>query len=315
MLENINTDDKKYLYVANYPPYEKELFKMEMKSLFKIDVEGKYFFSDIFVDASRSPFIKEVLRVIYEEDSVEEVCNRIKEDELSYDDFKVVYIKAEEKNTTYEERLNALRELGYAITGEPDIHNPKVRVGITKVDSKWYFGIYEKNNFEWHIHDKKPYSYSNSLGLRLARALVNIAAGNDFDINMVDPCCGVGTVVIEAISMGFNIKGFDINKQIATNARRNLEFFGYRDVIKGIDIKEIDEKFDVAIIDLPYGLFTPIKPSEQMDIINCARNIADKLILVTFEDMDEFVYNAGFKIVGRGKVSKGKFVRYISVCE
>ena len=81
-----------------------------------------------------------------------------------------------------------------------------------------------------------------------------------------------------------------------------------------MDIKDIEEKFDVAIIDLPYGLFTPIRPNEQMDIINSARKIADKLILVTFEDMDEFVYNAGFEIIDRCKVSKGKFIRYISVC-
>lgn len=314
MLENINTDDKKYIYVANYPPYEKELYKMEMKSLFKNDIEEKYFFSDIWVNPSRSPFIKEALKVIYEGDSVEEICNKIKEENLSYDDFKVVYVKAEEKNTTYEERLSSLRAVGFVITGEPDIHNPRVRIGISKVGNRWYFGEYEKNDFEWHINDKKPYSYSNSLGIKLARALVNIAGGNDVNIKMVDPCCGVGTVVIEGVSMGFNIKGFDINKQICSNARRNLEFFGYNDVVKGMDIKDIEEKFDVAIIDLPYGLFTPIRPSEQMDIINSARKIADKLILVTFEDMDEFVYNAGFKIIDRCKVSKGKFIRYISIC-
>lgn len=314
MLKNINTDDKKYIYVANYPPYEKELYKMEMKSLFKNDIEEKYFFSDIWINSSRSPFIKEALKVIYEGDSVEEICDKIKEDKLSYEAFKVIYVKAEEKNTTYEERLNSLRAVGFVITGEPDIHNPRVRIGISKIGEKWYLGEYEKNDFEWHIHDKKPYSYSNSLGLKLARALVNIAGGNDFNIKMVDPCCGVGTVVIEGVSMGFNIKGFDINKHICSNARRNLEFFGYNDVVKGMDIKDIEEKFDVAIIDLPYGLFTPIRPNEQMNIINSARKIADKLILVTFEDMDEFVYNAGFKIIDRCKVSKGKFIRYISIC-
>ena len=314
MSENINTYDKKYIYVANYPPYEKELFKMEMKSLFQDNIEGKYFLSNILVNPSRSPFIKEVLKVIYTGDSIEEICNKINEEKLSYNDFKVVYVKAEEKNTTYEERLTSLREVGFAIQGEPNIHNPKVKIGVTKIGDKWYLGEYEKNDFEWHIHDKKPYSYSNSLGLRLARALVNIAGGNDFNIKMVDPCCGVGTVVIEGMSMDFNIKGFDINRQICSNARRNLEFFGYEDVVKGMDIKDIDEKFDVAIIDLPYGVFTPIKPNEQMDIINSARKIADKLILVTFEDMDEFVYNAGFEIIDRCSVAKGKFIRYISVC-
>lgn len=306
--------EKKYFYMINYPKGEKELCELEMKSLFNIKLEGKKFFSHIYVNPTRSPFIKEGLSIIYEEDSLEKIINNIKRDNLSYDDFKVWYIKQEEGNVPYNERLMALREVGLVITGEPNIHEPKINIGVTVINNKWFLGIYEKNDFKWHIHDKKPRSYSNSIGIRTARALVNIAVGNNLEINLVDPCCGVGTVILEALSMGINVKGYELRWQIARDAKENLKFFGYDEVIQCGDMHKIEEKYDVAIIDLPYGLFTPVTLKEQIDIIKSARKITDKLILVTFEDMDKYIEDSGFRIIDKAKVCKGKFIRYINVC-
>ena len=93
------------------------------------------------------------------------------------------------------------------------MHNPKVMLGVAKVNGRWIVGEYERNDYEWHIHDKKPYSYSNSLSLRVSRALVNIAVKNNLGCKLIDPCCGVGTVIIDALSMGINVKGYEINKK------------------------------------------------------------------------------------------------------
>ena len=78
---------------------------------------------------------------------------------------------------------------------------------------------------------------------------------------------------------------------------------------------DIEEKYDVVIIDIPYGLFKPTTLKEQTDIIKTARKIADKLVIVTFEDMDKYIKGVGFNILDTCYVSKGKFVRYISICE
>ena len=51
-----------------------------------------------------------------------------------------------------------------------------------------------------------------------------------------------------------------------------------------------------------------------MDIIKTSRRIARKLVIVTFEDMDKMIKNAGFEILDTAHVSKGKFKRYISIC-
>lgn len=316
-LNNKNEDiiKEKYFYSINYPIFEESLCNMEMKYLFNKISNKKCLFSNIYVSPSRSPFIKGVISIIYEENSLEEIMANIIADKLSYDDFKVCYIKVENGKENYEERLRSIREVGLVIIGESEMHTPRTTLAITKVNGKWIFGEYERNNYKWHIHDDKPYSYSNSLGIRVARALVNIAVGNNLECKLVDPCCGIGTVIIEALSMNIDVKGYEINNNIAKNAQKNLEFFGYDNIIINGDMHEIEENYDVAIIDIPYGLFTSTTLKEQIEIIKTARRITKKLVIVTFEKMNEYIERSGFKIIDTCHVSKGKFIRYINICK
>ena len=78
---------------------------------------------------------------------------------------------------------------------------------------------------------------------------------------------------------------------------------------------DLEGKYDVSIIDIPYGLFTKTTEKEQKDIINTARRISGKMIIITFEDMDKMIEDAGFKIIDNCKVCKGQFTRYVSICE
>lgn len=303
-------------YFINCSEMEKELCNMEMKSIFGKVAEKKYLFSTKNFDPSRSPFIKYQIHAIYIEKTLEEIINKIKENKLCYDDFKVNYVKSEDEDVCYEERLKSVREIGFVITGFPDIHNPKIELAITKVKNKWIFGELIRNNFKWQSHNDKPYSYSNAVPLRMARALVNIAVGDEKNLTLVDPCCGVGTVVIEALDLGINVKGYEISKAIACNGRNNIEFLGYnREIITSGDMHNINEIFDVAIVDIPYGLFSPVTLEEQVDIINTSRRIARKLVIITFEDMDNLIVSAGFKILDKCYLAKGNMKRQISICE
>ena len=236
--------------------------------------------------------------------------------EIKYDDFKVNYMKSEDGDVSYEERLKAIRGIGFVVTGFPDMHNPKVELAVTKFKDKWIFGELIKNDFKWQKHNDKPYSYSNAIPLRMARALVNIATCDDRSLNIIDPCCGVGTVVIEALDLGFDVRGYEISKSIACNARNNIEYLGYnREIITSGDMHDIKEKYDVAIVDIPYGLYSPITVQEQVDIINTSRRIARRLVIITFEDMDNIIISAGFRILDKCYMTKGNMKREISICE
>ena len=82
-IENSNSINRTYFYSINYPVFEEDLCKMEMKCLFNKIPSEKYLFSDYYVDPSRSPFIKDMISIIYEEDSLEQIVENIIEDKLS----------------------------------------------------------------------------------------------------------------------------------------------------------------------------------------------------------------------------------------
>lgn len=312
MYKNINGS---FLYFINYQDNERELCKMEMRCLFNREINEKYFFSDIDINASKSPFIKSKIKIIYSDESLDRMVRKIKEDNLSYDDFKVSYVKSEQGDVQYEDRLEATRKIGFVVNGYPDMHKPRNPLAVTKINGLWIFGEYERNDFKWQKHNDKPYSYSNALGLRMARALVNIAMKDNEEGTLIYPCCGVGTVVIEALDLCIKVKGCEISKQIAYNARENVEFLGYlRDTIVCYDMHKIKDKYDSAIIDIPYGLFSPVTLEEQKAIIHTARNICEKMVIVTFEDMEKFIVEAGFSVIDKCVVPKGNFKRHILVC-
>ena len=76
----------------------------------------------------------------------------------------------------------------------------------------------------------------------------------------------------------------------------------------------ITDNYDVAIIDIPYGLYSPTTVEEQTAIINTARKIAKKLLIITCEDMDDIITNCGFTIYDRCCIAKNNFKRYITLC-
>ncbi|MGV8982979.1 TRM11 family SAM-dependent methyltransferase [Clostridium sp.] len=307
-------NDKRYLYTTNYSKDEESLCKMETKCLFNKPLDGKHIFSDIYVDPSRSPFIKKCISIMYIGETMKQIIDQIVMDKLTSADYKVAYINATDEIMGFHEGRSIEFEVGFSILGEAEMKKPAIVFGITKVDNKWIFGECESNNSDWLLHNTKPFSYSNALKVNVCRALVNIAVGNNLDCSLVDPCCGIGTVLIEAISMGINVRGYEINAYIGKNAKTNLRYFGYEDVITICDMNDIKNKFNVAIVDLPYGIFTQITAEEQLAIMDSTRRIADRMVIITFDEMEQQITSVGFHIDDRCTVSKGTFKRHIYIC-
>ena len=98
-------------------------------------------------------------------------------------------------------------------------------------------------------------------------------------------------------------------------ARKNIAHFGYETTITKGPIQEVAEHYDVAIIDLPYNVFTSASREDQLDIIRHAHRIADKVVIVTIENIDDLVSEVGMDIVDRGIARKQSFEREILVCK
>ncbi|MCM3387024.1 RsmD family RNA methyltransferase [Ureibacillus chungkukjangi] len=317
----MNNKQQKATYIYTYVHHKNEhdLCRMEMRSFFGFDTPLNFLISDVKVDPSRSPFIEERLEVMFEADGISDMKILIQDMKVSASTYKVYCFNrmdlGETKKIPHPERRQVERELGLVIDGEPDLDNPEVVFGLVLLNNRWYFGNYTKSNSVWHEHLHKPNSYSTALNTRVARAISNIAVPHVDGIRAIDPCCGIGTVVVEALSMGIDLIGRDINPTVCQGARENIAYFNLKGEITNGPISEVSEHYDVCIIDLPYNLYTHITREEQFDIIKQARRIADKCVIVTIETIDDLVEDVGFKIMDRCITKKHLFVREILLCE
>lgn len=303
-----------YIYFLKYPIYEQELCQLEMKRIFDVDIQGFELFHDLDLAVSRSVFVKYKMEIYHQASDFETLLKEVRKENYVFEDFKLQFVKPHHHVVEYQDSLQKLRDLCEYIEGSVDMHHPKLMLGLTYIDGIWYFGKVEQDNQSWLSHASKPYSYSLSLSARDARVICSIAQGNRKNIQLIDPCCGVGTVILEGLSMGFHIIGSELNKDVCYKAKKNLIHFGYDPkVIEWKDMHTIDKQYDVAILDIPYGVYTPITKAQQQALICSTANFCKELILVALEDMSGMLEKAGYTIVAEAHVAKMQFKRYIYI--
>jgi tRNA (guanine10-N2)-dimethyltransferase len=308
----------KYIYSFSYETFESELCKLESRYIFNKEEKNKLLFSDIKAEPSSSAFIKKRIEIISFSEDYSTLINEIKKESICNEGFKIEYLVCAGDTTEYAERLKKLREIGYSIEGDTDYHNPTTTYVLCYYEGVWYFGISIKDNLAWHKHKQKPCSYSNSISTNIAKALVNIASKANKETKLLDACCGVGTIMLEACFAGINMEGCDINGKICMDARENLSHFNYTANIYHSDIKDISKRYEAAIIDLPYSLFSSATDNDILHIIESTAEITDRLVIVSTSDITNLISNIGFTISDYCSVSKrGKvnFAREIWVCE
>jgi tRNA (guanine10-N2)-dimethyltransferase len=301
------------LYFLKHTVDETELCNLEKRCLFKVINSQNYFIVENYIDVSRSPFVKYCIKDILFSDSLENLVKLIGEKDITYDNFKVKYLDID-KQTDFNRRHEIESIIGYVIKGLARVEAPSVTLGVTCLEGKWMLGEYLKNEGVWREHNNRPQEYCNALTTRVSRAVVNITAGESTNSTIIDPCCGIGTVVMEAISMGFDIVGYDINENISNGAKRNLDFFGYPEVVKQGDIHNLKGHYDIAIIDLPYGILSFINRSEQLDIVKSAKKLAHKIAVISAYDAGEDFKSLNLEVIDMCIIPKGKFKRYLNIC-
>jgi len=304
----------KYLYLISSRREYNELCAMEMRYIFGKTSHKNYHLTDSLIDSNRSVFIKGTISILYKNHSIKDMERMMIEDDLSYDNYKIHYHKFDE--VSYQSRLSAMRILGTTIKGNFAISGPETEFLLTMIDGEWIFGTFERNPNEWKKRVKKPYSYSHSLDIKIAKAAINIVINNDFEVSLIDPCCGIGTVVIEARSSSISTKGYEINPVVKHKCNLNLKHYNLVPDVSLTDMRKSKEHFDVAILDLPYGHYSNITTEEQISLIRKTKEISNKALIITMEDMSSLITNTGFKIIDSCKIKKSNtFTRHITLCK
>ncbi|WP_394120108.1 TRM11 family SAM-dependent methyltransferase [Planococcus donghaensis] len=308
-----------YIYTYAYTNDEKALCQLEMRSFFGKDTDEKIVKSGVAVEPSRSPFIKERIELFFEGETLQEIIEQSAGVDMGEATFKVIFLKinglSEQDQVDFSGKRDVERQIGSAITGEADVHHPDVTFGLIPFEGRWYLGRYLQSEPVWFQHMKKPREYSTALSTRVARAVANIAVPEPEGVKAIDPCCGIGTVLVEALSMGIDIVGRDINPLVVEGSRENIAHFGLTGDVNLGPIAEVEESYDVAIIDMPYNLYTHATSADQLAILKDAYPFTEKLLVVTIETMDHMVEEAGFVVTDRCIAKKGLFLREILVCQ
>lgn len=317
-MKNVSASQE-FIYTYVKHPDEDDLCLLEMRSFFGFDTDSNFLKSVVEIDPSRSPFMKERLELLYEAPSWENLVEQVKQLDVEDNTFKVLSMNTMDIDKTakigFSRRRKLEREIGLTIAGNPDLLQPDIIFAIMALNDKWYFGKYIASESVWFHHQNKPHSYSTALSTRVARAVTNIAIPNPEGIKAIDPCCGIGNVLVEALSMGVDIVGRDINPLVVKPARTNIAYFGLEGDVQPGPIADITTSYDIAIIDMPYNIFSDATPEDQLDILVHARRIAKKVVIVTIDTIDHMIEEVGFTIVDRCEAKKGLFVRQILVCE
>ncbi len=309
---------KKHLYSFTYDNTERELCHLESRAVFNQEEENKLIFSDIKIAPSSSAFIKSRLDISLFSENYASLIQAIKKEKISIEGFKVEYLVIKGDTTEYKQRLEKLKDIGYSIEGDPDYYHPTITYALCNYGGIWFFGVLIKDKFDWQKHQKKPCSYSNSININTAKALVNIAGNADQEKTLLDACCGAGTIMLEACFSEKKIEGCDINWKLCRDARRNIAHFNYSATIYRSDIKDISKRYDAAIIDLPYNLLSAATDKDIKHIIESSSAITDRLVIVSTTDITKIIEEIDFQISDYCIVPKKgnlKFVRKIWVCE
>jgi len=310
------------LYTVACHEEEMSLCALEMRTLFGQpfeEVQHEVLLSPVRLDPSRSPFLRERIEVLIAADSLPELAGQV--ERLRPPEgctFKVHCIASRAPSlhprVPYDEQRAIERMLADRVQGTADIRTPDIRYGVAAYRGRWYFGSYAKNEARWLRHTHKPRHYSIALSTRVARALANIAVPIPEGVRAIDPCCGVGTVLVEALSMGIDIVGRDHNPLVAQGARENLAFYGYEAPVAYGDIADVSDHYDAAIVDLPYNHVSRITDGASREILQHARRIADRMAVVTVQPIDELLSETGWTVLDRGTAKKSAFVRQILLC-
>lgn len=301
-----------YLYHLNYPKEEENLCHLEMNQLFKKDIHPHFVLSKQNYPAYQSVFFKEKLTIQIAATTFDQLYQALQQATTIIDQFKLHFIHIDD-TLSYEQRIAAIKKASQAIKATSNIRDPQINYGITYLNHTWYFGLLEKDHQHWKKHLTKPQSYSQSLPIRLARSLVNIASQGNPSCHLLDPCCGVGTVVLEAKALNQTISASDIHKGMTWKANRNLSYFGYEPLVKQSDISDLVGNYDAIILDIPYNLYSNITTQEQTKILQACFRLSHRLILITHENLSNHLTQIGWHIEQHCEIKKMKFIRHIFV--
>ena len=256
-----------------------------------------------------SAYIHYGVRPLAQAASLPELAARVAGLALQAEGFRIELLRLATRRSF--EHFEAVTTLADAIPADPDLSHPRIRfLLIERSDGLYFTEICAENNFDYRRYQSKPYHTSSSLSARLARALVSLVAPGVRSI--LDPCCGTGSILLQARALGLTAFGSDRNPLMVEMTRGNLAHFGFSAEVTAQDASQVSQAADAVVTDLPYGRFVHNDDANLRSILdNCAR-LAPQAVFAAGADLSPWLAQAGYVEIEVLQVEKVRgFIRYI----
>ena len=225
----------------------------------------------------------------------------VREQHLSSEPFLIEYSKI----SAHFDRLPSRKLLGQIalnIGGEVDFTTPKIRYRLIETKDTYYFTKQiHKPNWRYPNYAQRPHPYSAALSTDLAALAINMIAKQGD--RLVDPTCGSGTVIYEALCRGLKAWGYDQQWVWVNGARANLAHFGYQThplstdglLISKADAQDVEFESDVVIANLPYGRRVSATQSLLENILSNLKDRAKRFVFYSGEPLACFLQALGYQ--------------------
>ena len=159
-------------------------------------------------------------------------------------------------------RLAAEKELGKSVAEHCAIRleNPDIEIRVLVSNSNYYLTTkvaeVDRKSLDSRQVKYRAFFSPISLSPRYARGLLNLC-GVSKGKRVLDPFCGTGGILMEAVLLGASTVGSDIDPRMVEGTRRNFLQLGMKEgwELQRMDVGDIERlgEFDSVVTDPPYG--------------------------------------------------------------
>jgi predicted RNA methylase len=205
-----------------------------------------------------------------------------------------------------------------------DVHDPERRSPLGRIEIAIFLVIVGEHNLmfgeieaesaaSYRLHDNKPWTTSSSLDGRFSRALVNLVPDAQ---SILDPCCGAGSIVVEAASLGIEAFGVDWKPALVGMTHENLAHFGYAGTVVQADSRSHVQYADAIVTDLPYGHAINADEAVIRAILKQCAGLAPRAVFVAPTDITAWLTDTGYANIEMHTVMKRRgFTRWVHVAD
>jgi predicted RNA methylase len=209
----------------------------------------------------------------------------------------------------------AKRAVADAIDGDRvDTAAPALPLGLLISPRGWrVFVRAAGGDAAWVRAEQRPHTLPVSLGVRTAKAMVELSVSGPGPAVVLDPFAGSGTIALVAALSGHVAIGSDIARRTLQFARANAAALGVPVAWSVQDARTTEQRADCVVTNLPYGTFSHL-PERGMDaVLANLKRLAPRVTLVSSEDLGAALLAHGYTVDAVIPVEPQRFRRFVYV--